>query len=183
MTDVSDTTYDIFVISAAVLLVEAETYKKTMPFPCPHLFLFLYTVAWWVNVTPLQLPPTRSPPRPIIHPAPLPTHLTHCAHSDVRGRGARCCHPQSASSPLPPPTPTHVFAGFLLHWSFVSSAGYCSREDAQWWCRSENATVTGLLRRCDNSVTPSSIPRSSTFFFPALTCGSLICSLLKFTCA
>lgn len=83
-------------------ILYVEIYKKrTVPFPCP-LVLFLYSVAWWVNATPLQLPPTPSPPRPI-HPALQPTLLTH---SDVNfccwGGGVGFYHPRSTSYPPPP---------------------------------------------------------------------------------
>lgn len=110
--DVRDETYVIFCCCfRSPFSRRRRCIKKTVPFPCP-LVLFLYTVAWWVNATPLQLPPTPSPPRPI-HPALQPTHLTH---SDVshrwRGGSDSATHRVLPTPPTPPPA--HVFAGFLL---------------------------------------------------------------------
>lgn len=72
-----------FFVISVVLFVEGEDVWKTLCHFPAYRFYFR-TVAWWVNATPLQLPPTPSPPHPI-HPALLPTHLTHSDVSRCKG--------------------------------------------------------------------------------------------------
>lgn len=138
-----------FVFPRPILYVEMYK-KRTVPFPCP-LVLFLYSVAWWVNATPLQLPPTPSPPRPI-HPALQPTLLTH---SDVNF----CCWGGVSDStthgvlPTPLPPPPRVFAGFLLlalllHSSLPFFILLRSCDVSEKFCSNRG------LRKCYNSVTP-----------------------------
>lgn len=137
--------------------------RNTVPFPCPPV-LFLYTVAWWVSATPLQLHPTPSPPRPI-HPALQPTQRTH---SDVNfsWKGGGCGGPATYRG-LPSTPPPRILASLLLLASSLPRSLLFSSSSLWGSCDAPDKSYTHrVLRKCHSSVTPTHPHHHSQSFSP-----------------
>lgn len=135
--------------------------KKTVPFPCPQVFIFVHCrLVSQCNAPPItshSFAPTPHPSRPSAH---APNTLWRQQLLRVGGGSDSAAH---RVLPIPPPSPPPLPAPSCLYWlpspRLISSAGYHSPEwltcpdhffslllfffCEKLWCIRKNASLTG----------------------------------------